>query len=232
MRLSGLTVQWQQRKLSNFEYLMHVNTIAGRSYNDITQYPVFPWVLSDYTSATIDLSDPRVYRDLSRPMGALTPARAELAADRFEALSSTHNAIDFQSGRDAGVSPSADADPQLPPFHFGSHYSSAGIALQYLLRVEPFTSMAVHLQGGAFDLPDRLFHSVAGLWEMATAENNLSDVRELIPEMFYLPELFTNTNRIRFGTRSDGEVVSDVVLPPWCVRCPVTSIVSKPRVTE
>ncbi len=57
--------------------------------------------------------------------------------------------------------------------------------------------------------------SVAGLWELATADNNLSDVRELIPEMFYLPECLTNVNRLRFGTRSDGAVVDDVVLPPW-----------------
>ena len=29
---------------------MHLNTIAGRTYNDLMQYPVFPWVLADYHS--------------------------------------------------------------------------------------------------------------------------------------------------------------------------------------
>lgn len=29
---------------------MRLNTLAGRSYNDLTQYPVMPWVLRDYTS--------------------------------------------------------------------------------------------------------------------------------------------------------------------------------------
>lgn len=29
---------------------MHLNTIAGRTYNDLMQYPVFPWVLADYQS--------------------------------------------------------------------------------------------------------------------------------------------------------------------------------------
>jgi hypothetical protein len=84
--------------------------------------------------------------------------------------------------------------------------------------------MSVTLQGGSFDLPDRLFHSIAGLWEMATADNNLSDVRELIPEMFYLPECLTNTNNIKFGCRSDGLVVDDVVLPPWAKNSPETFI--------
>ena len=40
----------QNGELSNFEYLMHLNTLAGRSYNDLMQYPIFPWVLADYSS--------------------------------------------------------------------------------------------------------------------------------------------------------------------------------------
>lgn len=40
----------QRGDISNFEYLMHLNTIAGRTYNDLMQYPVFPWVLADYQS--------------------------------------------------------------------------------------------------------------------------------------------------------------------------------------
>jgi len=29
---------------------MCLNTLAGRSYNDLMQYPVFPWVIADYDS--------------------------------------------------------------------------------------------------------------------------------------------------------------------------------------
>lgn len=60
---------------SNYDYLMALNTVAGRSFNDLSQYPVFPWVLSDYTSPQLDLADPRCYRDLSKPMGAVNEAR-------------------------------------------------------------------------------------------------------------------------------------------------------------
>jgi hypothetical protein len=35
-----LTARWQRRELSNFDYLMELNTLAGRSYNDITQWCV------------------------------------------------------------------------------------------------------------------------------------------------------------------------------------------------
>lgn len=53
---------------------MRLNELGGRTYNDLNQYPVFPWILCDYESSTLDLSNPAVYRDLSRPMGAQVPS--------------------------------------------------------------------------------------------------------------------------------------------------------------
>jgi len=41
---------------------MQLNKMAGRSYNDLMQYPVFPFVIADYTSQVLDLTDPQVYR--------------------------------------------------------------------------------------------------------------------------------------------------------------------------
>ena len=37
LRSAGLTSKWVNREISNFEYLMHLNTIAGRTYNDLSQ---------------------------------------------------------------------------------------------------------------------------------------------------------------------------------------------------
>jgi hypothetical protein len=54
---------------------MHLNQAGNRSLSDLSQYPVFPWVLQDYESETIDLEDEKVYRDLSLPVGALNPTR-------------------------------------------------------------------------------------------------------------------------------------------------------------
>ena len=84
--MTELAARWQSRQISNFEYLMRLNTLAGRTYNDLNQYPVFPWVLRDYTSATLDLSDPATFRDLSKPMGAQRPERAREIAERYEQL--------------------------------------------------------------------------------------------------------------------------------------------------
>lgn len=54
--LSGersVTQKWVRGEITNFQYLMFLNTLAGRSYNDLMQYPIFPWVLKDYTSQVI-----------------------------------------------------------------------------------------------------------------------------------------------------------------------------------
>jgi hypothetical protein len=93
LKKSGLTEAWQDRKISNFDYLMHLNTIAGRTYNDLTQYPVFPWVIADYESATLDFNDPtkfdKTFRDLTKPIGALNPERLKMYIDRFHGLEGT-----------------------------------------------------------------------------------------------------------------------------------------------
>jgi hypothetical protein len=191
IKKSEITDRWVRREISNFEYLMYLNTFAGRSYNDITQYPVFPWVLSDYRSKEIDLSDASVYRDLSKPVGALHPDRLKKFVERYQSFE----------------------DDMMPKFHYGSHYSSSGIVLYYLLRLEPFAGLAVSLQGGKFDHADRLFDDLPGTFEGCLSD--MSDVKELIPEFYYCPEMLLNVNDFNLGTRQDGKKLGNVTLPPW-----------------
>jgi hypothetical protein len=82
-RASNMTTKWQRREISNFEYLMFLNTIAGRTYNDLNQYPVFPWVITNYESSELDLSSPNNFRDLSKPVGALNPSRRDYFENRY-----------------------------------------------------------------------------------------------------------------------------------------------------
>lgn len=54
---------------------MRLNGLAGRSYNDLMQYPVLPFVLADYTARLLELHDPTAFRDLSRPVAVQQPER-------------------------------------------------------------------------------------------------------------------------------------------------------------
>jgi factor associated with neutral sphingomyelinase activation len=49
--------------------------MADRTFSDLTQYPVFPWVIQDYSSPKLNLDDSKSYRDLSKPIGALNEVR-------------------------------------------------------------------------------------------------------------------------------------------------------------
>jgi factor associated with neutral sphingomyelinase activation len=104
-----MTLKWQNNLISNYDYLMYLNSLAGRTFNDLTQYPVFPWVVADYQSATLDLSNPKTYRDLSKPIGALNADRLALFRQRM-------------------------AEMPEPKFLYGTHYSTPGYVLFYLVR--------------------------------------------------------------------------------------------------
>ena len=67
-RLNKAAEKWAAREITNFEYLMILNDCAGRTYHDLAQYPIFPWVLSNYTSEQLDLSSISNFRDLSKPV--------------------------------------------------------------------------------------------------------------------------------------------------------------------
>ncbi|XP_078489274.1 neurobeachin-like protein 1 [Ciona intestinalis] len=194
LKASGLTQKWVQREVSNFDYLMQLNTIAGRTYNDLSQYPVFPWILTDYTSEKLDLDNPDVYRDLSKPIGVLNEKNEKAIRDRYD-----------QFEDPVGV---------IKKFHYGSHYSNAATVLFYMLRMEPFTTLHIQLQGGRFDLSDRQFHNLPATFQAMYETSN--DVKELIPEFFYLSEFLVNSNDFDLGKlQFSKETVNDVVLPKW-----------------
>ncbi|XP_038152382.1 WD repeat- and FYVE domain-containing protein 4 [Cyprinodon tularosa] len=188
-------VKWQKGEMSNFEYLMHLNTIAGRTYNDLMQYPVFPWIVADYQSETLDLSNASTFRDLSKPMGAQTEKRKQMFVERYEEVENTE---------DEALSTRC---------HYCTHYSSAIIVASFLVRMEPFSHTFKALQGG-FDIPERMFYSIRKEWE-SSSRDNMGDVRELIPEFFYLPDFLLNSNHIQLGCMEDGTALGDVELPPW-----------------
>ncbi|XP_073387205.1 uncharacterized protein [Physcomitrium patens] len=190
--LNRITAAWQARLVSNYDYLMYLNLAAGRSFCDLTQWPIMPWVLCDYKSSKLDLTDPSVYRDLSKPIGALNPTRLEVFWERLSEM--------------------PEGDNSSSPFLYGTHYSTPGYVLYWLVRGAP--AHMLRLQNGKFDAPDRLFVSVADAWESVL--NNPADLKELIPE-FYCPpsDFLVKREGLNLGVRQNEEPVGDVKLPPW-----------------
>uniref|UniRef100_A0A673L0D4 Protein FAN-like n=1 Tax=Sinocyclocheilus rhinocerous TaxID=307959 RepID=A0A673L0D4_9TELE len=180
-------LQWQRGHISNYQYLLHLNNLADRSVNDLSQYPVFPWVISDYSSTELDLLNPASFRDLSKPIGALNTERLERLLERYR-------------------------DMPEPRFMYGSHYSSPGYVLFYLVRVAPEHMLC--LQNGRFDHADRMFNSVGETWKNCLEGG--TDFKELIPEFYGSDSSFLkNLLGLNLGRRQGGGRVEKVELPPW-----------------
>jgi factor associated with neutral sphingomyelinase activation len=98
--------EWQRGNITNYDYLLLLNSAAGRTVQDLSRYPVFPWIISDYESSTLDLSKEETFRDLSKPIGALNEKRLHYFQQRLEGM--------------------ADMEDS---FLYGTHYSAAGYVL-------------------------------------------------------------------------------------------------------
>ncbi|XP_071834039.1 lysosomal-trafficking regulator-like isoform X3 [Apostichopus japonicus] len=202
--ISTITRAWCGRQMTNFEYLMQLNKLAGRSFNDLMQYPVFPFVLAEYTTNELDLNSHDIYRDLSKPVAVQLKEMEERYKRNYQILKEEYE-------RDAGHN---ESTLTMKPYHYGSHYSNSGITLQYLVRLPPFTGMFMQYQDNSFDLPDRTFHCVNTSWKLSSFQST-SDVKELISEFFFTPEFLINSEGFNYGKKQNGEKVNDVVLPRW-----------------
>nr|XP_019543989.2 uncharacterized protein LOC109414613 [Aedes albopictus]XP_029723549.1 uncharacterized protein LOC109414613 [Aedes albopictus] len=198
--LEAYTQAWKEGSLSNWEYLMHLNQISGRSYHDLMQYPVYPWILSDYESPTLDLLLEKSFRNLEKPIAVQYKDLEKHYINNYNYLKQAENdSLDRQ---------------RIQPYHYSSHYSNSGTVLHFLVRMLPFTSLFLQYQDDSFDIPDRTFHSLATTWKLASKDSP-TDVKELIPEFYCCPEFLENFEGFDFGLRQSGEPVDHVELPPW-----------------
>ena len=218
IKLSSIISQWKNWEISNFELLMLLNIFSNRSYNDISQYPVFPWLLANYSDPlktkklvedeneeknkknlkeedNDNIIEDYTYRDLSIPMGMLT--LNEDGIKRKKNYLSTYKILKNEEN--------------VKPYIFGCNYSNPTYVCNYLIRLFPFTQICIEIQGGGFDTPRRLFSSIERAFKNATTQS--TDIREIIPEFFYLPEMFININNLNMGKFDKKNLVQDATTP-------------------
>jgi len=187
----GVTGKWVTGQISNFEYIMLLNFYSGRSFQDQNQYPIFPVVVFDNEATNMQDIELSLYRNLEYPIGAQNPKKLEQLIQEMK-----ENELLFQNNN-----------------HL---YSSGPInrptLCLYLIRVEPFTTKHIRIQGGRFDIPERIFSSMNELNESLLKNSN--DFRELIPEFFFFPEFLSNDNGFDFGF-TGNKMVDSVELPKW-----------------
>ena len=176
-------------EMSNFDLILLINLISNRSYIDLHQYPVFP-LLFFYDNNTL------IKRDLKEHIGFQN--ETDLQKKRREAITEIYKSI------------KEDGDMNFL-FYFNTHYSNIVYTANYMIRLFPYSFLSIEMQGNGFDNPNRLFFSIEDTFYNISTQK--SDLRELIPEFFYLPEMFMNLNSINFGKKSDNNFVDNVQMP-------------------
>ena len=211
--IDNIITKWKKYEISNMELLMWINIFGGRSYNDLSQYPVIPWVLADYSRKELkeqDINkDKTLYRDLSLPLGMITNNdNGERKEGYIYNLKSTMTIKNSKTKNESG-----ESDLFEKPYNYGTHYSNPFYVAHFLTRIYPFSYIMIELQGNKFDDPDRLFISMNNSYLGATTQKG--DVRELIPEIYSIPEIYHNINNFDLGTRRNKTKVTDVDCPVW-----------------
>lgn len=60
--LAVIQQQWLSGQMTNFDYLTQINKMAGRSLNDLMQYPIFPFIFAQYDKPRLDLTNAATFR--------------------------------------------------------------------------------------------------------------------------------------------------------------------------
>ena len=200
---------WNNNKINNFEFINMLNKYSSRSYNDLQQYPVFPWIFTKYpeiffenkkynlisflqkNNANINIINKKLYNQYLRlfqyPISAQTGEKREELEKNFD-----KNFFKFKS-------------------HFNSHYSTISIILYFLVRMSPFTEEHIKFQGGQFDKIERMYFGPESYLKISELSN---DNREPTPEMFYFFEMYYNMNYNYFGYSNNKKMyLNNIIIP-------------------
>ena len=173
--------------LSNYDIIIIINLFSNRSFRDVYQYPIFP-TLYNWIKLERKMNNHIGFQDINEK----SKERKKIIIDFIKSNEDDHD------------------DDELCLFNI--HYSNPAFVFNYLLRVLPYSFMAVEFQGDSFDNPNRLFYSIEKT--LKSTLNLKSDLREMIPELFYMIEIYYNKNNLLFENLVDGSEIDDVQIFP------------------
>ena len=173
--------KWKEGKISTFDYLLILNKMSSRTFNDTNQYLIMPWL---FLKDGIDC-----IRNFDLPISVQDK-------DKQENYLSNNSNYAFN---------------ETSPTH-GNHYSTSAYIFFYLMRINPFTNDMIKFQSYAFDIPERQYCDIRQTIFLCQRMNNN---REMIPELFTIPEIYMNLNYNDFGKPKEGERIHNITFEPY-----------------
>ena len=213
--------------INNYTLLLKLNDLSSRTFNDLSQYPIFPWLFFNLDKINNILTFDKNIIDQFFKQGEfsvqsrkikektnLSPEieysetfkykKKEMSNEELSQKLQIRNFIypvSLQTEENIQEFITKDYAPHL------KHYSNPGYILFYLFRNYPFLEAMIHLQNFNKEDPNRLFTSIEDCLFMLK-EN--SDNRESIPELFSNFDYYSNLNCSFLGIQSNKNLVDDL----------------------
>ena len=147
--------QWKENNISNLEYTMWLNFFSNRSLRDITQYPVFPWILQKYELNQSLITNPEI-RDFNLPIGLMELSergkqrkknyinfyemmKEELQIPNKTIFNKIKNILTCNEDKIDYI----NMDYDKIPYVFGSHFSNPAYVSHYLTRLFPLLMLLI-----------------------------------------------------------------------------------------
>ena len=195
----------ENNDICTFDIIILMNLVANRSYIDLNQYPVFP-VLFFYDG----VKPQSIERNFKSHIGFQT--HTSQAKKRAQIVEKNFN----DSNKNENEDEEEEEEENHNLYYFNTHFSNIVYSSNFMIRLFPYSFCALEIQGKYFDDPNRLFFSIEKT--LLNISCQISDLRELIPEFFYLPEMLININKLNLLSLKNGTVVDNVFIPddvPW-----------------
>ncbi|MCQ2815963.1 MAG: PH and BEACH domain-containing protein [archaeon] len=204
MKNKKYTNEWKMGRLSTYDYLLLINKYSTRTFRDINQYPIFPWLLNNYTALESNQSITHFISKLDKKI------QLEASTEEAPILRLMKYPISIQTStqRDEAIEKFREMkDDTKFPSHLGNHYSTSSYVYYFLMRSNPHTNNIIKLQNYHREDPNRTFIKFSDSLLLLSSNR---DNRELVPDIFSGIEYMINLNCNFFGIRSDGKIVDDM----------------------
>ena len=194
-KIKNILSLFRNGKITNYKYLLYLNKLATRTYNDLSQYPVFPWLVLEhdkieqiFKEKDKNTKNLNFLRNLNYPISLQTERSREIIIEKFKC--ENINTTKFSC-------------------HLFKHYSTSGYIYYYLMRMNPYEQNIITFQNFRLENSERIFNSFNELEEILKED---SDNRELIPDFFCYFDYYINLNCSYLGQRDNGNFNDDFIV--------------------
>ena len=202
---------WEKGKISTFKFLNLVNIYGNRSFKDITQFPIFPWILNDYSIS--ENSNNNQIRKLNLPIGQLNTERKEKFEKKYNCLIQELD-DKYKKYKIEDFIKDVNIKLEKIPYYYNTTYSNIDSVSYYLIRIFPFYFINLNIQKNLLSESKKIFSNLEKCY--FNSLNSKNNLREIIPQFFYFPEIFNNINELNLGYLKENNKINNVLLPKWC----------------